>query len=934
MAIVQRATRRTRRGAFLLPLLLLCVFLPWTDALAVEDDPESLAGTPPVLYDASYEPDIDPWHKVRLSDGDTYDVGTAEKNTTVYIDRPGTYYLKGQSHYCRVVIQSGGVDVYLKDGLNLDPNIYAYVGSSTAAITVEEQGGTVRLISEKNANVSLGGYYYCPAVRKEGLKTKLIFETEDPSAPGTVTCYRSPASGAAGIGNAPKAINVGDATGNIEFKSGNIIATGGTDAAGIGSSVGGGGAAYLTFSGASVTATGRGDGAGIGGGYNGNAADILISGGTVNATSTGAGAGIGGGAAGSSLTGKVYTITVSGGTVNASSHSGSGIGSGTEGSVEHIVISGGTVTATSESGTGIGGTGSNFHGRCALTDISGGTVTAVSHASNGVGIGSATCGESGDTVINISGGRVSATGGSSGYSIGGGGKGALQDKGHCTVSISGGTITTDPITDGRIGSKYDLTCTITGGSFRGSVDGSVKDGSGTPVVLMNVDLHGCSAGTAVTDAVISAPSSGYGMKDVITLEGLSSPADSYSIVYPWLQKGTVTTVMDTGSVRYYGTARTDEGQGDLYRASTVILSANASGTGVTDGTAWAVKGETAARDVTHATRPGYTLKGYAPMRSSRKIVLNTDGSFGADVVEFTDADGKWLRTDTPLTFYALWEGEPFTVRFDGNRPAGASTALTGSMAGQTIYPDEAQQLTPNAFALDGYSFLCWNTAPDGSGTSFFDGADAGSLAGLGSTVTLYAQWKPVTYSVRFDGNGAASLMPPQTLSFDKAEKLAKNELFLLGEAFTGWNTLPDGSGTAYADGETVLNLASVQDASVTLYAQWSYTFYTVEYRPNGASGESFRRDIAVGVQTAVENNPFTRKGYSFSGWSTKPDGGAVYHPGDSFTDLAPAGSTVVLYARWSAVPHTGDSDAPFVWAALALAAGTALILSRRRRSAR
>ena len=140
--------------------------------------------------------------------------------------------------------------------------------------------------------------------------------------------------------------------------------------------------------------------------------------------------------------------------------------------------------------------------------------------------------------------------------------------------------------------------------------GTATDGSGNAVVIMNVYLHGCPADVAVTQAVISAPSSGYGLKDVITLEGLTSSADSYSIVYPWLPKNTVTTVMDTDTMRFYGSAQTNEGQGDLYRATTIVLSANASGTGVSNGTAWAVKGETSARNVTPAVRPGYTLKGY------------------------------------------------------------------------------------------------------------------------------------------------------------------------------------------------------------------------------------------------------------------------------------------------------------------------------------
>jgi uncharacterized repeat protein (TIGR02543 family) len=40
-----------------------------------------------------------------------------------------------------------------------------------------------------------------------------------------------------------------------------------------------------------------------------------------------------------------------------------------------------------------------------------------------------------------------------------------------------------------------------------------------------------------------------------------------------------------------------------------------------------------------------------------------------------------------------------------------------------------------------------------------------------------------------------------------------------GWVFAGWNTEPDGTGTAYQPGETVRGLAR-PDETATLYAQW------------------------------------------------------------------------------------------------------------------
>lgn len=75
---------------------------------------------------------------------------------------------------------------------------------------------------------------------------------------------------------------------------------------------------------------------------------------------------------------------------------------------------------------------------------------------------------------------------------------------------------------------------------------------------------------------------------------------------------------------------------------------------------------------------------------------------------------------TPATAY--------TVTFDGHGSTG------GSMSTETT--TIATHLTANAFTRTGYSFAGWNTAADGSGTSYADGASYPFT----SSTTLYAQW--------------------------------------------------------------------------------------------------------------------------------------------------------------------------------------------------
>lgn len=817
--LMLRKTVRSLRHLLVLSVLA-AVLLFAGAAMASEDDPENDL-PPPREADASYgDPDVTPWHERTLSPGETYDVGTSQKNTTVYISQPGSYYLKGQSSHCRIVVKSGGVDLYLKDKLNIDPNAYAYVGSSTAAITIEDMGGTVRIISEKDADIYLGGYYYCPAIRKDKHNTKLIFETEDPEHPGTITAYRSITSHSAGIGSVYHLVTSTDVPGNMEFKSGVIIATGGGNAAGIG---GGSGttAEHLLFSGATVTAYGNGAGAGIGSGMNTRTDSISITGGSVTASSEN-GAGIGSGEANSTLDPAALSgsITITGGTVNATSIRGSGIGAGLKGSIEHIVISGGTITAVSKSGVngaGIGASGLNTGSlaRCHLLEISGGTVYAEAGGECGVGIGSSLVGEKGDTVINISGGYIVAKGGKKGAAIGGGGNGtvAYRNKGHCYVNISGGTVQC-----GSIHSSYDLSCTITGGSLycdKKNIDCTPVNGSKEEVLQTEVILFQLGDRVPVTAAEITTGTGAYdyGLHDVVTING--------GKVYPWLPYGTAVEKATASGTDYYGKAFSSH-SGTLYPPTEIVLDSLAPGKpGAQNGSARGPYGWSKATDLVNAVRPGYILKGYAADRNSNQLVMDTDGTFYENIAGYTGQGGEWKLMGGSITLYALWESDPFTVHFESNVPAGASTVPSGEMADEDfIYPDP-KALTRNAFTLPGYRFTGWNTKADGSGTAFADGDDGSPLwPGRGETVTLYAQWKPITYTVRFLGNGATGSMPDRTFTFDTKESLPLNTFVMNGSVFAGWERDIGTLGTRFGDGQTVTNLAREQDAVVELTALW------------------------------------------------------------------------------------------------------------------
>jgi uncharacterized repeat protein (TIGR02543 family) len=205
----------------------------------------------------------------------------------------------------------------------------------------------------------------------------------------------------------------------------------------------------------------------------------------------------------------------------------------------------------------------------------------------------------------------------------------------------------------------------------------------------------------------------------------------------------------------------------------------------------------------------------------------------------------------------------YKVQYDGNG------STSGSMKTQSIKYASGTKLTANAFVRTGYTFNGWNTQKDGSGDSYKDKAN-GSLLTLtkGKTVKLYAQWKKNTYTIKFNGNGntSGSMSSLTKRKYGTEYKLTANAFKRTGYTFTGWNTKKDGSGKSYSDQAKVKNLTSKADGTVTLYAQWKKTKYTITYKLDGGTNNKKNpTSYTVTTDTVTLKAP-TRKGYTFVGW--------------------------------------------------------------------
>lgn len=128
-----------------------------------------------------------------------------------------------------------------------------------------------------------------------------------------------------------------------------------------------------------------------------------------------------------------------------------------------------------------------------------------------------------------------------------------------------------------------------------------------------------------------------------------------------------------------------------------------------------------------------------------------------------------------------------------------------------------------------------------------------------------ANWVRNSFKVQYDANGGSGSMEDSIHVFGTESSLAENTYTKEGYGFTGWNTAMDGTGTAYAAGQTIQDLTL--DESITLYAQWS-PLYTIEYAyGEGAIAPEIENPTSYTIKSeSFTLNQPTRPGYTFTSW--------------------------------------------------------------------
>ena len=103
---------------------------------------------------------------------------------------------------------------------------------------------------------------------------------------------------------------------------------------------------------------------------------------------------------------------------------------------------------------------------------------------------------------------------------------------------------------------------------------------------------------------------------------------------------------------------------------------------------------------------------------------------------------------------------------------------------------------------------------------------------------------------------------------------------------------------------TEFKFGDTLDDNIEIYAEWTPNTYTVTFNGNGAtSGSMDVQDFVYDVKQALNENKYSRTGYTFIGWATTPDGNVKdpYEDQEIVSNLtADENGKVTLYAVWEA----------------------------------
>jgi uncharacterized repeat protein (TIGR02543 family) len=245
-------------------------------------------------------------------------------------------------------------------------------------------------------------------------------------------------------------------------------------------------------------------------------------------------------------------------------------------------------------------------------------------------------------------------------------------------------------------------------------------------------------------------------------------------------------------------------------------------------------------------------------------------------------------TVSNVIFYAKWNPVTYTITYNGNTSNGGSAPTAG---GYTTGQASPYEVLANTFTKTSNVFGGWNTAADGTGTSYSPNSSITTLA----NIVLYATWIP-QFTLHYAINGGtvtSGSLPSDTLHNSGASVgPIFGSVSRTGYTFAGW---ANGSATILGGS----NFTILEDSVLT--AKWNPINYTISYNSDGGTEAPATSTKQIGQSFIVEA-AVSKPGYTFTGWSN----GSTVVGADAVVVM---GSANIAYtAQWVARVFTVSYD--------------------------
>ena len=234
-----------------------------------------------------------------------------------------------------------------------------------------------------------------------------------------------------------------------------------------------------------------------------------------------------------------------------------------------------------------------------------------------------------------------------------------------------------------------------------------------------------------------------------------------------------------------------------------------------------------------------------------------------------------------VVLYASAVPNTYQIRYNANGGIGSMNIQDGVVYNQYI------ELRQNNFMKSDSVFKCWNTKPDGTGTSYKEGQKVTKLTAE-SSIILYAIWEKRSIKIRFSAGEGQGTMQEATVKQGETLKLPKCTFTCPGKKFYRWQwiyTNPDDSHSfiveTYED-EAVFsdtqNIYATASGYYEFLAVWSdASGYNLTLVPNGGTGTEKKivlsADNLDDSKTAYEifSTDFQKEGSSLIGFQFDKD---------------------------------------------------------------